>query len=117
MPALLGRLAVYQLALTGGCSPVLAASVSAVSVGALSAVTQEALAGVRVVRAYRQEDAEVERFRRANQEYLERNRGLIALLDPLVTKPTWTAVTFDHPGMSEAMQGLFENYWSRAQSL
>ena len=45
----------------------------------LSAVTQEALAGVRVVRAYRQEDAERERFRRANQEYLERNRGLIAL--------------------------------------
>jgi len=44
-------------------------------------------------------------------------RGLIALLDPLVTKPTWTAVTFDHPGMSEAMQGLFENYWSRAQNL
>jgi HTH-type transcriptional regulator, sugar sensing transcriptional regulator len=44
-------------------------------------------------------------------------RGLIALLDPLVTKPTWTAVTFDHPGMSEAMQGLFEDYWSRAQGL
>jgi hypothetical protein len=44
-------------------------------------------------------------------------RGMIALLDPLVTKPTWTAVTFDHPGMSEAMQGLFEDYWSRAQSL
>ncbi len=44
-------------------------------------------------------------------------RGMIALLDPLVTKPTWTAVTFDHPGMSEAMQGLFEDYWNRAQSL
>ncbi len=44
-------------------------------------------------------------------------RGMIALLDPLVTKPTWTAVTFDHPGMSEAMQGLFEDYWGRAQNL
>ncbi|MGE5244255.1 MAG: ABC transporter ATP-binding protein [Betaproteobacteria bacterium] len=45
----------------------------------LSAVTQEALAGVRVVRAYRQEAAEVERFRRSNTEYLARNRRLIAL--------------------------------------
>jgi ATP-binding cassette subfamily B protein len=45
----------------------------------LSAVTQEALAGVRVIRAYRQEDEEVERFRRANQEFVERNRVLIKL--------------------------------------
>lgn len=44
-------------------------------------------------------------------------RGMIALLDPLVTKPTWTAVLFDHPGMSEAMKGLFEDYWSRATLL
>ncbi|MBM3797352.1 MAG: TrmB family transcriptional regulator [Acidobacteria bacterium] len=44
-------------------------------------------------------------------------RGMIALLDPLVTKPTWTAVTFDHPGMSEAMRGLFEDYWNRAVEL
>ena len=35
----------------------------------VSAVAQEALAGVRVVRAYRQEDAELERFRQANLEY------------------------------------------------
>jgi ATP-binding cassette subfamily B multidrug efflux pump len=45
----------------------------------VSAVAQEALAGVRVVRAYRQEQAELERFRRSNVEYLERNRRLIAL--------------------------------------
>jgi ATP-binding cassette, subfamily B, multidrug efflux pump len=45
----------------------------------VSAVAQEALAGVRVVRAYRQEDAEIERFRAANQEYLRRNRRLIAV--------------------------------------
>ena len=45
----------------------------------LSAVTQEALAGVRVVRAYRQEAAELARFRDANEEYLRRNRGLIVL--------------------------------------
>jgi ATP-binding cassette subfamily B protein len=42
-------------------------------------VVQEALAGVRVVRAFRQEDAELTRFRRANDEYVERNRGLILL--------------------------------------
>src|SRR5262245_30932512 len=45
----------------------------------VSAVAQEALAGVRVVRAYRQEPSEMERFRAANLEYLKRNRGLIAL--------------------------------------
>jgi ATP-binding cassette subfamily B multidrug efflux pump len=45
----------------------------------LSAVVQEALSGVRVVRAYRQEAHEVERFRTANREYLARNRGLITL--------------------------------------
>ena len=45
----------------------------------MSAVVQEALAGVRVVRAYRQEEFEIERFRIANRTYLERNRGLIQL--------------------------------------
>jgi ATP-binding cassette subfamily B protein len=45
----------------------------------ISAVTQESLAGVRVVRAYRQESAEIERFRLANDEYLRRNRALIRL--------------------------------------
>ncbi len=45
----------------------------------ISAVVQEALSGVRVVRAYGQERAELERFRRANEEYVTRNRGLIQL--------------------------------------
>ena len=45
----------------------------------MSAVVQEALAGVRVVRAYRQESTEIERFRRSNDLYVERNRGLITL--------------------------------------
>ena len=45
----------------------------------VSAVTQEALAGVRVVRAYRQEARELERFRIANLEYVARNRALIRL--------------------------------------
>jgi ATP-binding cassette subfamily B protein len=45
----------------------------------LSAVVQEALAGVRVVRAYNQEPHEIERFRASNAEYLRRNRVLIRL--------------------------------------
>jgi ATP-binding cassette, subfamily B, multidrug efflux pump len=45
----------------------------------VSAVVQEALSGVRVVRAYRQEAHETERFRVANEEYLRRNRVLIRL--------------------------------------
>src|SRR5436305_20785 len=45
----------------------------------VSAVAQEALSGVRVVRAYRQEDAELERFRQSIDEYLARNRRLIVL--------------------------------------
>jgi sugar-specific transcriptional regulator TrmB len=41
-------------------------------------------------------------------------QGLIALLDPVITKPSWTSVIFDHAGMAEAMRGLFEDYWRRA---
>jgi len=46
----------------------------------ISAITQETLSGVRVVRAYRQEPFEIERFRLANEEYVHRNRGLIRVL-------------------------------------
>ena len=45
----------------------------------LSAVAQENLSGVRVVRAYGQEAAELDKFRAANEEYISRNRGLIKL--------------------------------------
>ena len=45
----------------------------------VSAVTQESLAGVRVVRAYNQEPFELERFHRSNEEYVQRNRALIRL--------------------------------------
>ncbi len=45
----------------------------------VSAVTQESLAGVRVVRAYRQERAELDRFRASNEEYVTRNKALIRL--------------------------------------
>jgi ATP-binding cassette subfamily B protein len=45
----------------------------------VSAVVQEALSGVRVVRAYGQEAHEIERFRSANEEYIRRSRVLIRL--------------------------------------
>ena len=44
---------------------------------------------------------------------LDSRQGLIALLDPVITKPSWTSVIFDHQGMAEAMKGLFESYWRR----
>ena len=44
-------------------------------------------------------------------------QGMIALLDPVITRPAWTAVVFDHAAMGEAMQGLFEDRWRRGQSL
>ena len=43
----------------------------------ISAIAQETLSGVRVVRAYGQEAAETIRFRLANEEYVRRNVGLI----------------------------------------
>jgi sugar-specific transcriptional regulator TrmB len=40
--------------------------------------------------------------------------GLIALLDPVISKPTWTSLLFDHAGLGEAMKHLFEDRWQRA---
>jgi ATP-binding cassette subfamily B protein len=45
----------------------------------ISALVQENLAGVRVVRAYRQEASSNAAFRRANLEFMARNRRLIQL--------------------------------------
>ncbi len=45
----------------------------------MSAIVQESLAGVRVVRAYGCEAVEVERFRDANEEYVARSRAVIQL--------------------------------------
>ena len=45
----------------------------------LSAIAQEALAGVRVVRAYGQERDQLARFARSNEEFVRRNRRLIAV--------------------------------------
>ncbi len=40
--------------------------------------------------------------------------GLIALLDPVISKPSWTSLVFDHAGLGEAMKHLFEDRWQRA---
>ncbi len=42
--------------------------------------------------------------------------GMIALLDPVITRPVWTAVVFQHEGMGEAMKGLFEDHWRRGKT-
>ena len=47
----------------------------------------------------------------------DNTRGMIALLDPVITKPAWTSVVFDHNGLGEAMKGLFEDCWNRADAL
>jgi ATP-binding cassette subfamily B protein len=47
--------------------------------GALTTHAQENLAGTRIVRAYRQEDSEYQRFRALSSEYLDRNMHLVRL--------------------------------------
>ena len=47
--------------------------------GTVSNRAQESLAGVRVIRAYTQERAEIARFREVNREFVNRNMKLIKL--------------------------------------
>jgi len=42
-------------------------------------------------------------------------QGMVALLDPVITRPAWTAVVFDHEGFAWAMRSLFEDCWGRAR--
>src|SRR5438270_3827809 len=54
----------------------------------ITARAQENFTGVRVVRAYAQENAEIEAFNRLNMEYAQKNLGLVridALMRPLMT--------------------------------
>jgi len=56
--------------------------------GQITARAQENFSGVRVVRAYAQEDAEMAAFSNLNWQYAERNLGLVrveALMRPLMT--------------------------------
>ena len=47
--------------------------------GTVSNRAQESLAGVRVIRAYTQEEAEIESFKQVNREFVDRNLQLIRL--------------------------------------
>jgi sugar-specific transcriptional regulator TrmB len=47
---------------------------------------------------------------------IDSRSGMLALLDPVITKPSWTSVVFEHEGMAEGMRILFEDYWRRATS-
>ena len=56
--------------------------------GEITARAQENFSGVRVVRAYAQEEAEMKAFNALNREYAQRNLGLVrveALMRPLMT--------------------------------
>jgi sugar-specific transcriptional regulator TrmB len=44
----------------------------------------------------------------------DRRRGILALLDPLTTKQSWTSVWFDHRGFGSAMAELFDSRWAAA---
>ncbi len=75
----------------------------------ISAITQESLAGVRVVRAYGQEGAERAKFLAANDEYVDRNRRLILLQACFYPSMTFgfgvATVGFLYLGGREVIQG------------
>jgi hypothetical protein len=48
---------------------------------------------------------------------MDGRRGLLALLDPVITRPAWTSIVFEHEGLAEAMTSLFENYWNRGTAV
>lgn len=77
----------------------------------LTTRAQENLAGARIVRAYRQENAEIERFARLNDEYLARNMSLVRLwgiLHPVfgLLAGIATAIVLGVGGLL-AMRGVF----------
>ncbi len=42
--------------------------------------------------------------------------GLLALLDPVRSNPSWKSVVFEHEGFAEAMSKLFESYWRQSRA-
>ena len=42
---------------------------------------------------------------------------MIALLDPVITRPPGPPWCSSHEGMGEAMKGLFEDHWRRSTVL
>jgi hypothetical protein len=77
--------------------------------GALDAAHERALADCRAAGV---EIRQVEKVP-LKMAVMDGQRGLLALLDPVLTRPAWTAIVFEHPGMGEAMKILFEEYWRR----
>jgi sugar-specific transcriptional regulator TrmB len=73
-------------------------------------------AHVRFLSAYRDAGVEVRRIPKVPMKMalLDGRRGLLALVDPVTTKPAWAAVVFEHEGMAEAMKSVFDDYWRRA---
>jgi sugar-specific transcriptional regulator TrmB len=78
--------------------------------GTLDSAHQRSLAD------YRSAGVEVRQIEKVPMKMavLDGQRGLLALLDPVLTRPAWTAIVFEHSGMAEAMKILFEVYWRRA---
>jgi HTH-type transcriptional regulator, sugar sensing transcriptional regulator len=72
----------------------------------------------KALAAYRTAGVEVRLIERVPLKVavLDGREGLCALLDPVITKPAWTSVVFEHEGMAEAMRALFEEYWRRAEN-
>ena len=43
--------------------------------------------------------------------------GMIALVDPVLTRPQLTALVFDHEVLAQALRGMFLEHWERAKPL
>ena len=43
--------------------------------------------------------------------------GMIALVDPVATRPQMTALVFEHEALSDALRGMFLDRWERAKPL
>ena len=41
--------------------------------------------------------------------------GMIALVDPILTRPQMTALVFEHDALGAALRRLFQDHWDRAQ--
>ena len=70
----------------------------------------------RLLDAYVRAGVQVRRAERVPMKLalVDARCGMLALVDPVTTNPMWTAVAFEHEGMAEAMQSVFEDYWSRS---
>jgi hypothetical protein len=42
---------------------------------------------------------------------------MIALVDPVLTRPQLTALVFEHQALASALRALFQDHWERAKPL